>query len=140
MRKLNEVIFVISSIIFNLSVSVVYVSSKDDLTNIFLKISGLIVVSLIIPFIISLVGFIKGRAKIKIIISNIIVIFYLLLENIIRLYLTNTFQANFIYSFTIYNYLLCCYFQYDRCKFHNKQENRIYCIGNIFCFNGMFNL
>lgn len=78
--KISEVIFIVSSIIFNLAISGVYISSKIDLTNIFLKISGGIVVSLIIPFTITLFGFIISNAKIKIIISNIIIIFYLLLE------------------------------------------------------------
>jgi len=80
----NEILFVISSIIFNLAVSGVYISSKIDAAKIDssvpLKIFGGIVVLLIIPFIITFVGYIKIKAKKKIIISHIFIIFYLLLE------------------------------------------------------------
>jgi len=82
--KFNDLLFVISSIIFNLAVSGVYIASKIDAAKIDssvpLKISGGIVVLLTIPFIISLVGYIKVKAKKKIIISHIFILFYLLLE------------------------------------------------------------
>jgi hypothetical protein len=82
--QLHELLFVICSIIFNLAVSGVYISSKIDAakidSSIPLKIFGGIVVLLIIPFSISLVGYIKAKAKKKIIISHILILFYLLLE------------------------------------------------------------
>jgi hypothetical protein len=77
--KFNDLLFVESSVIFNLAVSGVYISSKID-NQILLKIFGAIVVVLIIPFTISLVGYIKAKAKKKIIISHIFILFYLLLE------------------------------------------------------------
>jgi hypothetical protein len=80
----NEILFVINSIIFNLAISGVYISSKIDAAKINssvpLKIFGGIVVLLIIPFIITFFGYIKIKAKKKIIISHIFIIFYLLLE------------------------------------------------------------
>jgi len=77
--KSNELIFVVSSIIFNLAVSGVYISSKID-SSVLLKIFGGIVVLLIIPFSISLVGYIKVKARKKIIVSHILILLYLLLE------------------------------------------------------------
>jgi len=82
--KSNELIFVISSIIFNIAVGGVYISSKIDAAKINssvpLKIFGAIVVLLIIPFTISLIGYIKDKARKKIVISHIFILFYLLLE------------------------------------------------------------
>jgi len=82
--KFNDLLFVISSIIFSLAVSGVYISSKIDAAKIDssvpLKIFGGIVVLLIIPFIITFVGYIKIKAKKKIIISHIFILFYLFLE------------------------------------------------------------
>jgi hypothetical protein len=78
-KKFNEILFVISAIIFNIAVSGVYIASKID-SSVLLKIFGGIVVLLIIPFTITFVGYIKMKAKKKIIISHIFILFYLLLE------------------------------------------------------------
>jgi hypothetical protein len=77
--KLNEILFIVSSIIFNIAVSGVYIASKID-SSVLLKIFGAIVVLLSIPFTISLIIYIKNKAKKKIIISHIFILFYLLLE------------------------------------------------------------
>jgi hypothetical protein len=77
--KLHDILFVGSSIIFNLAVSGVYIASKIGFP-VFLKIFGVTVVLLIIPFTITLVGYIKIKAKKKIIISHIIILCYLFLE------------------------------------------------------------
>jgi hypothetical protein len=50
-------------------VSGVYIASKID-NQILLKVFGAIVVLLIIPFTISLIGYIKAKAKKKIIFSS----------------------------------------------------------------------
>jgi len=77
--KLNEILFIVSSIIFNIAVSGVYISAKID-SSVLLKIFGAIVVLLIIPFTITFIGYINSKAKKKIIISHIFILFYLLLE------------------------------------------------------------
>jgi hypothetical protein len=77
--KLKDILFVISSIIFNLAVSILYIASKID-NPILLQASGIVVVLLLIPFSISLIGYIKDKAKKKVIISLIIILFYLFLE------------------------------------------------------------
>jgi len=77
--KINDILFMGSSIIFNIAVSGVYITSKIN-NQVFLKTFGLIIVLLIVPFSISLVGYIKTQAKKKIIISNVIILCYLFLE------------------------------------------------------------
>lgn len=64
---------------FNILVSVVYISTKFDLTAL-LQISGFIFVSLIVPFTITLRGYLKNEVEKKIIISNMVVLLYLVLE------------------------------------------------------------
>ena len=81
-KKFNEILFVISAIIFNIAVSGVYIAAKID-SSVLLKIFGGIVVLLIIPFTITFVGYIKMKAKKKIIISHIFILFYLFLELIL---------------------------------------------------------
>ncbi|KYK36740.1 MAG: hypothetical protein HXS46_09055 [Theionarchaea archaeon] len=79
LHKLNDILFIGSSVIFNLGVSGVYLASKFD-NPVLLQYFGAIVVLLLIPFTISLIGYIKARAKKKIIISLIIILSYLFLE------------------------------------------------------------
>lgn len=77
--KSMDTIFIISSIIFNISVSIVYLATKLGNMEI-LQVSGLIIILLIIPFTITLIGYIKEKEEKKIIISLIIILFYLFLE------------------------------------------------------------
>jgi hypothetical protein len=79
LNKLKDILFVVSSIIFNIAVSIIYIASKID-NPVLLRFSGMVVVLLSIPFTISLIGYIKDKAKKKIIISIIIILFYLFLE------------------------------------------------------------
>ena len=74
-----DYLFIFSSIIFNISVSIVYLASK--LANLaLLQVAGVVVIFLILPFTITMFGFIKEKEGKKIIISNIIILFYLFLE------------------------------------------------------------
>jgi hypothetical protein len=79
LHKLNNILFVVSSIIFNLAVSGIYLASKHD-NQVLIQSFGAIVVLLSIPFTISLAGYIKHKAKRIIIISNIIILCYLFIE------------------------------------------------------------
>ncbi len=74
-----DIIFIISSIIFNISVSIVYIATKLDNMEL-LRVFGVIVILLIIPFTINLIGYIKKKEEKKIIISLVIILFYLFLE------------------------------------------------------------
>ena len=74
-----DIIFIISSIIFNISVSILYIATKLGNMEL-LQVSSVIVILLIIPFTITLIGYIKEKEEKKIIISLVIILFYLFLE------------------------------------------------------------
>ncbi len=74
-----DFIFIFSAIIFNISVSLVYLSTKFD-NMLLLQVSGSIVIVLIVPFSVTLYGYIKKDAKRRIIIPHIVILFYLFLE------------------------------------------------------------
>jgi hypothetical protein len=79
MTKIIDNTFIYSSIVFNISVSGVYVATKlGDMT--LTQAFGAIVIFLIIPFTITLLGYVKAKEKKKTIISNGIILSYLLLE------------------------------------------------------------
>lgn len=79
MNRLLDTIFIYSSIIFNISVSVLYIATK--LGNILLaQVCGGIVISLIFPFIVTLLGYMKEKAKKRTIISHLFILIYLSLE------------------------------------------------------------
>lgn len=77
--KLMDIIFITSSIIFNISVSIVYIATKISNMEL-LQVAGFIVILLIIPFAITLVGYVKEKEQKKIIIPIAIILFYLFLE------------------------------------------------------------
>ena len=79
MTKLIDLVFICSSVILNISVGSVYVVTKlgdSALTQVF----GGIAVSMIIPFTLTLIGYVRAKEKKRTIISNGIVLFYLVLE------------------------------------------------------------
>ena len=77
--KTQDIVFVFSAVILNIFVSAVYLSTKFDLQTL-QQISGVIIISLIVPFTVTLRGYMKIEAEKKIIISNMIVLLYLVLE------------------------------------------------------------
>jgi hypothetical protein len=89
--KSQDIIFVFSAVIFNILVSVVYISTKFDLMAL-LQISGFIFISLIVPFTITLLGYLKKEAEKKVIISNMVVLFYLVLELLLDYILKISFR------------------------------------------------
>ncbi len=64
---------------FNISVSVLYIATKLD-NMILMQVSGAIVLSLTIPFTITLLGYMREKAEKKTIISHVFILFYLFLE------------------------------------------------------------
>jgi len=79
MTKLIDLVFICSSIILNVSVSLVYVVTKLGdmaLTQVF----GGIAVAMIVPFAVTLIGYVRAKESKKTIVSNAIVLFYLVLE------------------------------------------------------------
>jgi hypothetical protein len=79
MNKLIDVIFVYSSVIFNISVSALYIATKlGDM--VLVQVFGGVVISLMVPFTITLLGYLMEKATKRTIISNGIILFYLFLE------------------------------------------------------------
>jgi hypothetical protein len=79
MTKLIDAIFICSAVILNISVSLVYVATKLGdmaLTQVF----GGIAVSMIVPFSVTSLGYVRAKESKKTVISNGIVLFYLVLE------------------------------------------------------------
>ena len=82
MKKVLDVIFVYSSIIFNILVSALYIATKlGEMTLV--QVFGGIIISLIVPFTVTFLGHLMAKAPRRTIISNGIILFYLFLEFIL---------------------------------------------------------
>jgi len=79
MSKIIDFVFICSSVIFNISVSALYIAAKLGETVI-MQECGAIVIFLIVPFTITLLGYVKEKAEKRVIISHGFILFYLLLE------------------------------------------------------------
>jgi len=79
MSKIIDIIFICSSIIFNISVSVLYIAAKLG-NMVLVQVCGAIILSLIIPFTLTLLGYVKEKAERKTIISHVFILCYLFLE------------------------------------------------------------
>lgn len=75
----SDWLFFVSAILFNLTISGLYIAVKFN-NNFFTKFLGIIIVLLTIPFTITLIGFIKARSKSRKIILNAMILLYLLVE------------------------------------------------------------
>ena len=79
MSKLIDAIFICSSVVFNISVSALYLATKFGDT-LLVQVCGGIVISLIVPFTITMLGYTREKTEKKTIISHVLILFYLLLE------------------------------------------------------------
>jgi len=79
MNRLMDTIFICSSIIFNISVSALYIATKLG-NMVLVQVCGGIVISLIVPFTITLLGYMKEKEKRRTILSHVFILFYLFLE------------------------------------------------------------
>jgi hypothetical protein len=79
MNKLMDIIFICSSVIFNISVGALYITTKLG-NMILVQVCGGIVISLIVPFTVTLLGYVREKEKKRTIISHVIILFYLSLE------------------------------------------------------------
>ena len=77
--KSMDIIFIISSIIFNILVSILYIATKFGNMEL-MQVIGIIILFLIIPFDITLLGYMKEKEEKKILISLVIILFYFFLE------------------------------------------------------------
>jgi hypothetical protein len=79
MTKLIDIIFVCSSVVFNISVSALYIATKFG-DMVLVQVCGGVVISLMVPFSITLLGYVREKAKKRTIISHVFILFYLSLE------------------------------------------------------------
>jgi len=79
MNKLMDTIFICSSVIFNISVGALYIATKLG-NMILVQVCGGIVISLIVPFTVTLLGYVREKEKKMTIISHVFILFYLSLE------------------------------------------------------------
>ncbi len=77
--KFFDLLFIYSSMIFNLSVAIIYIATKLE-NSVLQQVAGGLVILLIIPFTITFLGYLKVKEVKKIIISNGIILFYLFIE------------------------------------------------------------
>jgi hypothetical protein len=91
MNKLIDGIFICSSVVFNISVSALYIATK--LGNMMLvQLCGGIVIFLIVPFTITLLGYVREKAKRRTIISHVFILSYLSLELVLDFVLRIPFR------------------------------------------------
>jgi hypothetical protein len=79
MTKIIDLVFICASVILNVSVSLVYVATKLGdvaLTQVF----GGVAVAMIVPFAVTFIGYLRAKESKKTVISNAIVLVYLILE------------------------------------------------------------
>ena len=88
---LHEKVFIRSAIVFNLLVSAVYISTKYDNMGLVRKL-GLPIVSLILPFGYTLRKFMENNDERKVIISNAVIIVYLIVELLLDIILVIPFR------------------------------------------------
>jgi hypothetical protein len=79
MSRLIDAIFICSSVIFNISVSALYIATKFG-DMLLVQVCGGIVISLIVPFTITLLGYMREKVEKRTIISHVFILFYLFLE------------------------------------------------------------
>ena len=79
MSRSLDIVFVCSAIVFNISVSVLYIATKLD-NVLLLRVCSAIVLSLIVPFTLTLLGYAREKTGKKIVISHLVILFYLSLE------------------------------------------------------------
>ena len=79
MNKSLDAVFICSSVVFNISVSALYIATKFG-NMLLVQVCGGIVISLIVPFTITLLGYLRKMAKKRTIILHVFILFYLFLE------------------------------------------------------------
>ena len=137
MTKLIDIIFICSSVVFNILVSALYIAFKfGDLMLV--EVLGGIALSLIVPFTITLLGYLSEKAKKRTIIFNGIILIYLLLEllldYLLRIHIKEILAINLPFVIVFFAALFSMiYVSYER----NKKIGNVVIITNwilLGCF------
>jgi hypothetical protein len=86
-----DAVFTYSAITFNVFVSALYIATKFDEMQLVQSI-GLVIITLTIPFSITLIGYVKNGEEKKTIISNSIILIYLFIEILLEYILKIPFR------------------------------------------------
>lgn len=130
MTKLIDIIFICSSLVFNISVSALYIAFKfGDLMLV--EVFGGIALSLIVPFTLTLLGYLREKAKKRTIIFNGIILLYLLLEllldYVLRIHIKEILAINIPFVMVFFAALFSMiYVSYER----NKKLGNVVVITN----------
>ena len=130
MTKLIDIIFICSSIVFNILVSALYIAFKfGDLMLV--EVLGGIALSLIVPFTVTLLGYLREKAKKRTIIFNGIILIYLLLEllldYLLRIHIKEILAINLPFVIVFFAALFSMiYVSYER----NKKMGNLVIITN----------
>ena len=137
MTKLIDIIFICSSVVFNILVSALYIAFKfGDLMLV--EVLGGIALSLIVPFTVTLLGYLREKAKKRTIIFNGIILIYLLLEllldYLLRIHIKEILAINLPFVIVFFAALFSMiYVSYER----NKKMGNVVIITNwilLGCF------
>jgi hypothetical protein len=137
MTKLIDIIFICSSVVFNILVSALYIAFKfGDLMLV--EVLGCIAILLIVPFTITLLGYLREKAKKRTIIFNGIILIYLLLEllldYLLRIHIKEILAINLPFVIVFFAALFSMiYVSYER----NKKIGNVVIITNwilLGCF------
>ena len=88
---MHETVFIVSAIVFNLLVSTMYISTKYENMEL-VRTLGLFIVSLILPFGYTLRKFMENHDERRVIISNAVIIVYLVVELLLDIILVIPFR------------------------------------------------
>ena len=130
MTKLIDIIFICSSVVFNILVSALYIAFKfGDLMLV--EVLGGIALSLIVPFTVTLLGYLREKAKKRTIIFNGIILIYLLLEllldYLLRIHIKEILAINLPFVIVFFAALFSMiYVSYER----NKKMGNLVIITN----------
>jgi hypothetical protein len=79
MIRLMDIVFICSSLVFNISVSALYIAAKLG-EIVIVQVCGGIVISLMVPFTITLLGYVREKPKKRTVVSHVFILFYIFLE------------------------------------------------------------
>lgn len=130
MTKLTDIIFICSSVVFNISVSALYIAFKFG-DSMLVEVFGGIALSLIVPFTITLLGYLREKAKKRTLIFNGIILTYLLLEllldYVLRIHIKEILAINVPFVMVFFAALFSMmYVSYER----NKKLGNVVVITN----------
>lgn len=137
MTKLIDIIFICSSVVFNILVSALYIAFKFG-DFMLVEVLGGIAISLIVPFTITLLGYLREKARKRTIIFNGIILIYLLLEllldYVLRIHIKEILAINLPFVIVFFAALFSMiYVSYER----NKKMGNVVIITNwilLGCF------